>query len=146
MAGHPDQPIPATIDEMTWLTGRWFGTYQADVIEEHWSGPAGGAMMGMFRALTDGAPRFYELITLDTEGAGLVCRYKHFGRDLTRRESRPLTWDLVELTERDAVFLRRGKPLRRMTYRRDGPDRIAVFFEDEDVAHAPDEEYRFARG
>jgi len=145
MAGHLDQPISATIDDMTWLTGRWSGTRQADLIEEQWSAPAGGAMMGMFRALTDGAPRFYELITLDTHGTGLVCRFKHFGPTLDRWESRPLTLDLVELNSQRAVFLMRGAR-RWMTYRRDGTDRIAVFFENEGDEHEPDEEYRFARG
>jgi hypothetical protein len=147
MAGQPDQPIPAAIDEMTWLTGRWVGTHQADTIEEHWSAPASGAMMGMFRALRDGVPRFYELITLDAEGAGLVCRFKHFDRDLTSWEEKdaPLTLDLVELGAGGAVFLKRGTR-RWMTYRRDGADRITVFFENEAETHHPEDEYRFARG
>jgi Domain of unknown function (DUF6265) len=147
MAGQPDQPISAIIDEMTWLTGRWVGTHQADTIEENWSAPAGGAMMGMFRALRDGAPRFYELITLDAEGAGLVCRFKHFDRDLTSWEEKdaPLTLDLVGLRADGAVFLRRGSR-RWMTYGRDGADRITVFFQSEGETHDPEDEYRFARG
>jgi len=148
MAGQPDQPITATIDDMTWLTGRWLGTHKTDVIEEQWSGPAGGAMMGMFRALADGALRFYELITLDADGEGVVCRFKHFDRNLVGWEEKevPLTLDLVALTPERAVFLKRGEPRSWMTYRRDGPDGIAVFFENDKAAHAPDEEYRFARG
>jgi len=102
-------------------------------------------MMGMFRALTDGAPRFYELITLVGEGSGLVCRFKHFGPDLDPWESAPLTLDLVDLSSQRAVFLMRGAR-RWMTYRRDGADKITVFFENEGEAHNPQEEYRFARG
>ncbi|MGH2489652.1 MAG: DUF6265 family protein, partial [Candidatus Limnocylindria bacterium] len=88
----------------------------------------------------------YELITLDAEGAGLVCRFKHFDRDLTGWEEKdaPLTLDLVELGAEGAVFLRRGAR-RWMTYRRDGADRMAVFFENADAAHDPEEEYRFER-
>lgn len=147
MAGQPDQPISATIDEMTWLTGRWVGTHQADTIEEQWSEPASGAMMGMFRARRDDAARFYELITLDAEGAGLVCRFKHFHRDLTswEEEDAPLTLDLVELGAGGAVFLKRGAR-RWMTYRRDGVDRVTVFFESEGQTHDPEDEFRFARG
>jgi len=147
MAGRPDQPIPASIGDMGWLTGRWLGTHKTDVIEEQWSAPAGGAMMGMFRALADGTPRFYELITLDADGAGIVCRFKHFDRDMSGWEEKdaPLTLDLVAHEADQEVFLRRGAR-RWMTYRRDGADRIAVFFENEDEVHAPEEEYRFERG
>jgi hypothetical protein len=103
--------------------------------------------MGMFRAITDGHPRFYELITLDGEGEGLVCRFKHFNRDLSGWEEKDeaLTLDLVALTETDAVFLRRGAE-RWMTYRRAAADRLVVFFENAEDGHDPDDEYRFDRG
>lgn len=145
--GHSTQPIPVTIEAMAWLSGRWIGSHGADTIEEQWSTVAGGGMMGMFRAITDGHPRFYELITLDGEGEGLVCRFKHFNRDLSGWEEKDeaLTLDLVALTETDAVFLRRGAE-RWMTYRRAAADRLVVFFENAEDGHDPDDEYRFDRG
>ena len=147
MAGHPEKPIAAAINDMAWLTGTWHGTHGADRIEEHWSAAGGAAMVGMFRALADAGPRFYELLTLDTEGAGLIFRFRHFDRALVSWEDRdaPLALDLVELTPERAVFLRRGAR-RWMTYRHDDGHSLAVFFEDEGGGHAPEEEYRFARG
>lgn len=147
MAIHPTEPIPATIEDLAWVAGRWVGTHGTDVIEEHWSDPNNSAMLGMFRASTGAAPRFYELITFDTEGAGLICRFKHFNRDLSGWEERDeaLTFDLVQLTATDAVFLRRGTS-RWMTYRRDGPNGLSVFFESDDVPRDPEDEFRFARG
>ncbi len=147
VAGHPTDPIAARIEAFGWLTGRWAGHHGSDEIEEQWSGAAGGGMIGMFRAITNGRPRFYELIALDVEGDLLVCRFRHFNRDLTGWEEKdaPLELDLVALTEQDAVFLRRGKE-RWMTYRREPDDRLTVFFEGPDGLHDPDDEYRFARG
>jgi uncharacterized protein DUF6265 len=144
---HPTDPISAGIDAFAWLTGRWAGHHGTDEIEEQWSGAAGGGMIGMFRAISNGRPRFYELIALDVEGDRLVCRFRHFNRDLTGWEEKdaPLELDLVALAERDAVFLRRGKE-RWMTYRREPDDRLTVFFEGPDGPHDPDDEYRFARG
>ncbi len=143
----PSTPIAATIESLAWLTGRWVGTHGADTIEEQWSDVAGGGMMGMFRAVSDGHPRFYELIAMDAEGDGLVCRFKHFNRDLTGWEERDdaLTLDLVALDETQALFLRRGAQ-RWMTYRLVGPDALVVFFENAEGGHTPDDEYRFARG
>jgi Domain of unknown function (DUF6265) len=145
--GHPTQPIRADIEALAWVSGRWVGRHGSDSIEELWSSVAGGGMMGMFRAITDGHPRFYELITFDREGEGLVCRFKHFNRDLSGWEEKAdaLTLDLVALTRTDAVFLRRGAE-RWMTYRRGGADRLVVFFENAEGGHDPDDEYRFDRG
>lgn len=147
VADHPTEPISAGIDAFAWLSGRWSGHHGPDEIEEQWSGAAGDGMIGMFRAITNGRPRFYELIALDAEGEGLVCRFRHFNRDLTGWEEKdaPLELDLVALTEQNAVFLRRGKE-RWMTYRREPDDRLTVFFEGPDGQHDPNDEYRFARG
>ncbi len=142
----PSDPIQATIEDLAWISGRWVGTHGSDEIEETWGQVMGGGMMGMFRAIGAGHPRFYELITMDVEGDGLVCRFRHFNRDMTGWEEKdaPLELDLVSVREGDALFLRRGKE-RWMTYRLEGPDRLIVFFEAEGQAHDPDDEYRFAR-
>ena len=62
---HPTEPIAAPIESLDWIVGRW-------------AEPAGGTMVGMFRWLQAGAVRFYELLTVEPEGDGLVWRIKHF--------------------------------------------------------------------
>jgi len=138
--------ITAGIDQLAWLGGRWTGQHGADAIEETWNPPADGAMMGMFRAVRDGHPRFYELLALDSEDSALVFRFRHFGRDLAAWEDRadPLVLDLVTITDREAVFQRRGAE-RRMTYRHEEPDGLLVFFETPGAARDPADEFRFIR-
>jgi len=147
MVGARAKPLTATIADMAWLAGRWAGTHGADYIEEQWTASAGVGMVGTFRAVREGVPRFYEFLSLDAEGAGLVFRFRHFDRELVGWEERdaPLVWDLVELALDRAVFLKRGER-RWMTYRRDARNSLAVFFEGEEQVHAADEEFRFARG
>ena len=41
----------ATLADMSWLTGHWTGTALGGFVEEIWSEPRGGAMMGMFTGL-----------------------------------------------------------------------------------------------
>lgn len=142
----PDVPVPATAADLAWLPGRWVGVHGEDAIEETWGPAIGSGMLGMFRAIRGDEPRFYELISMDAEGDRVVCRFRRFDRDLVGWEERtdPLVLDLVALAEGEATFLRRG--MRRwMTYRHAPPDRLTVFFEGEDDAHDPEEEYRFAR-
>ncbi|HET6381407.1 MAG TPA: DUF6265 family protein [candidate division Zixibacteria bacterium] len=75
---HPTQPIAATADDLAWLTGRWLGGDGADRLEEVWIAPHAGTLPGMFRWHRNGQPRFYELMSVEPEGSGLVCRIKHF--------------------------------------------------------------------
>lgn len=142
----PTDPIQADIAALAWITGRWVGGHGAEAIEETWGPAMAGGMLGMFRAATDGHPRFYELITFDAEGDGLVCRFRHFNRDMTGWEEKdaPLELDLVSVREGEALFLRRGTR-RWMTYRLEAPDRLIVFFENEGQGHDAEDEYRFAR-
>lgn len=146
MSSPPTDPIQADIEALAWISGRWIGAHGDEEIEETWGPAMAGAMMGMFRATTGGHPRFYELITFDTEGDGLVCRFRHFNRDMTGWEEKdePLELDLVSVREGEALFLRRGTA-RWMTYRLDGSDRLTVFFENEGQGHDAEDEYRFAR-
>ena len=76
------KPAAAKLDAMKWLVGRWVGSALGGDVEEIWSAPQGGAMMGMYRLVRDGKPVFYELLTLVEENGSLVMRLKHFHADL----------------------------------------------------------------
>jgi hypothetical protein len=39
--------------DLPWLSGAWFGQVGQDLVEEHWSDPAAGTLMGMFRSMRD---------------------------------------------------------------------------------------------
>jgi hypothetical protein len=85
-AGEP--PPPATLADIAWLAGHWRGTGLGGLVEEMWSEPLGGSMVGWFRLARDGAPVFYE-IQLLTETAGtLMLRVKHFGTDFAGWEEK----------------------------------------------------------
>jgi hypothetical protein len=117
--------------QLAWMEGRWRGEYGADPVEEHWSGEAAGTIMGMFRWIKDGEVSFYELLTIEPEGSGqLEMRIKHFHPGLRGWEEKDesLTFDLVELREGQAAWLKRGaeRPLW-LVYRRTG-DQLAAWF------------------
>jgi len=121
------------IEDLAWLEGRWQGEIGEDPIEEQWSAPANGAMMGMFRWMRGESVRIYELILLRREGDEIMLRLKHFNRDLVALEEKDKTVEfvLVELRDEEAVFLERGvenPPW--LLYRREG-DSLTAWFERE---------------
>lgn len=111
-------PPPATLAELSWLTGAWEGEgIDGAPALEAYASAAGGQMVGHFRQLNkDGSVMFYELITIVEDGGSLAYRLKHFNADLTGWEEKgkvvafPLTqagkgrWDFSGLVyERTAA-------------------------------------------
>jgi len=144
---HPTVPIAAPIEALDWIAGRWAGERGSDRFEEWWSEPDGGTMVGMFRWLHEDAPRFYELLTVEPEGGGLVWRIKHFNPGLVGWEERDaaVTLDLVELQKGEATFLMRGSE-RWMVYRLEpATDELVAYFESANEPHADEDEFRYAR-
>ena len=149
MPTYPVIPLtPINAADLAWLEGRWVGTRAGDEIEEIWSGAGAGTLMGMFRWLRSGKVRFFEIITIEPAGAGLVLRLKHFDSGLLGWEDKDqsVTFDLVALSADEAVFYQHGtrKP-QWMLYRREGAGRLAAYFEPENETHAPEDEFRYQR-
>lgn len=81
-------PQPASIGQAGWLAGRWVGEGLGGTLEEVWSPPQGGQMVGHFALLRHGAPVFYEMLLIDEQPGGLRMRVKHFNPDFTGWEDR----------------------------------------------------------
>ena len=145
---HPSAPIAATTDGLGWMVGRWIGEHAGDRIEEWWSEPYAGMMLGMFRWHRDGTPRFYELLSMEPEDDQLVFRIKHFAPGMIGWEEKDdaATFDLVALHDGEAVFLKRGEE-RWMVYRAQ-PDsgELLAWFDTVAEPHVPGDEFRYARG
>lgn len=104
---HPDDipmptpaPAPATIDDMAWLEGAWVGTRGeggAISMEERWTPPLGGAMLGVSRTVSRGSMRGFEFLRIVERDGGLVYFAQPGGRS-------PTEFVLTELTATRAVF------------------------------------------
>lgn len=46
-----DYPVNVGIRQLAWMAGSWSGTVDGELVDAHWSSPAGGMMIGMFRWL-----------------------------------------------------------------------------------------------
>ena len=111
---HPeDIPLPApaeaTAPDMAWLSGAWTGTRRTSSIEERWSPPSGGALLGVSRTVKGGKMTAFEYLRIVERDAGLVYVAQPGGGAATE-------FVLTELGENRAVF---DNP------RHDYPQRIA---------------------
>jgi len=95
-----------SLASLAWMAGSWQGTGLGGSVEEHWSRPAGGSMIGMFRLSQPDATSFTQFFLIETEKDGRVLlRFKHFnaGYDAWEKEA-PLTFVLTQAKAGIAVF------------------------------------------
>lgn len=126
-AGEPKK----TLSELAWFVGQWRSPAGEKLLaEEHWSAPAGGAMIGMFRLVSDGKPVIYEFLLLEAEADGVTMRLRHYRSRMVDVDKEPIRLKLVEATAGKAVFENpdNDKP-KRITYTLAKPDRMAVVVE-----------------
>lgn len=146
MAGRHLTPLEASISDLAWIEGRWRGECDGEPIEEHWSSPDCGSIMGMFRWMRNGKVRFFELFTVEQEGTGLVLRIKHFDPGLRGWENKDesATFDLAEHRDGEALWLRRGdKKPALLTYRRSGSE-LDAWFQNPGEAPADDDRFHYS--
>ena len=117
----PDRPL-ATLEDAAWLEGDWRGTGLGADVQDIWTAPMGGAMLGASRVVRGGAVVFYEILTLVEKNGSLLLRLKHFHPDLKGWEARDETREfrLVGLSDEELWF-------DGMTFRRLGADSIEVW-------------------
>ena len=93
-------PAKAAMGDMAWLAGAWVGTRGeggATSIEERWSPPLGGAMLGVSRTVSRGSMRAFEFLRIVERDGGLVYIAQPGG-------AAPTEFVLTELTTTRAVF------------------------------------------
>ena len=100
---HPEdielpKPAKATIADMAWLANAWTGTRRTSSIEERWSPPKGGAMLGVSRTVRGEKMTAFEYLRIVERDGGLVYVAQPGGRS-------PTEFALTELDNRRAVFV-----------------------------------------
>ena len=66
----PVVALPATIDDLAWLSGCWAAANQESGSGEQWMPPAGGTMLGVSRSVRDGKTVAFEFIRIVEQDDG----------------------------------------------------------------------------
>ena len=93
----PREPVVEKADALAWLAGNWRGTRGKASIEERWSEPAGGAMLGTSRTVSGGRMTAFEFLRVVEKDGRLLYVAQPNGKTATE-------FTLVELEESRAVF------------------------------------------
>lgn len=128
----PKQPLLANVENLSWIAGHWIGKVGDDDVEEVWTQPSHGSLLGMFRWFRAGDIRVIEIITIANFDDATCMKFKHLDAGLTSWEGQDETTDfiLVEATPNHAAFLEDGKE-QWLVYERNGT-KLNVHFERDD--------------
>lgn len=85
-----------TVEKLSWMSGCWTLNRGATVIEEHWSKPAGGSLIGFSRTVRGGRTAFYEFLRIEQKDGGM--------RYVARIGAREVPFALAKLTDDEAEF------------------------------------------
>lgn len=92
------EPAKATVADMAWLAGVWTGMRRTSSIEERWSPPKGGAMLGVSHTVRAEKMTAFEYLRIVERDGGLVYVAQPGGRS-------PTEYVLTELDNQRAVFV-----------------------------------------
>ncbi len=117
-AAQAPAPEPA---RLAWMEGRWTGSQGGVDMEETWTSPAGGALIGMHKDVQGGRMVSFEFIRIEkTPAEGLVYV-------ASPRGAAPTRFKAIELGARRVVFANQ---------RHDFPQRILYWIDDRGALHA----------
>ena len=91
------QAPPDDTARLSWLEGRWQGTSDGVAMEEHWTAPRGGALLGVHRDVKSGRMVSYEFLRIQATPEGIVYFASPSGAAVT-------PFKLAELGEKRVVF------------------------------------------
>ena len=92
----PSVSAECTIDRLGWMTGSWQAEVDGVVMEEVWTEPRGGMLLGLHRDVKDDRAAF-EFLRIAVEGEGIVYWASPSGREATG-------FTLTSCGEQDAIF------------------------------------------
>lgn len=105
---------------VAWMSGLWRSDDNGLMVEEDWSAPLGGMMLGWGREVKDGRVRFFEQLRLEDRGTGVFYVASPRGEGST-------AFALVRASSSEAVF---ENPAH------DDPKRISYRLEPDGSLHA----------
>ena len=95
---------PATIDQLSWMTGNWAGNLGPNQLEENWISTEGRSLMAAVHMTGSDATSMFEVITIEEADGSLVLHIQQWDAGFQPRTETAQKLELVEITENSVEF------------------------------------------
>lgn len=111
------------VEALAWMAGDWQTAPGRVQVEEHWTQPAGGTLIGMSRTLAGGRTAFFEYVRIETRADGVYY--------VAHPRARPGTdFKMVRASASEVVFENPAHDFpKRIIYRRNADGSLAARIE-----------------
>jgi ketosteroid isomerase-like protein len=116
-----EEPAASRAQALAWLAGHWAGVRDGVASEEHWTSPAGGALVGMHKDVRPDGKIFFEFFRIVENDEGALCYLASPGG------RPPVSFCAVEIGDHRVVFV---NPTH------DFPQRILYWLDETGALHA----------
>ena len=96
---------PATVEDLSWMTGTWATAFGPDnTLEENWIKPKDGAIASMVRMSGNGSTSMYEVIIIEEKEGSLEMSIQQWGPNFEPRSDQAQKMELTEIGENKVKF------------------------------------------
>ena len=107
-----------SIEKLSWISGCWQGRLGDAILEEHWTKPGGGSLLGISRTIRNGKTLSYEFMQIREENEGIFFIAQPQGGN-------KVPFRLIRLEEGEAAFENKEHDFpQRVIYKRDSQDSL----------------------
>lgn len=96
---------PASVEDLSWMTGNWAGQLGPNQLEENWIKVEGSSIAAMVRMTGNDATSMFEMITIEEVDGSLELHIQQFDPGFVARTPEPQKMELSEITENSVHFV-----------------------------------------
>ena len=121
------QAQKGTLKDLTFLEGRWLGTFNGGPIEAGWSAPAADNLIGYIRMMKDDKPTMYELFVFEQTDKGPVAMVKHYKPGMVALEEKDKhDHYLFQSAKKNEALFEKEDASVRIIYERRSPTQLVI--------------------
>ncbi|GAB3798424.1 hypothetical protein GCM10028819_19440 [Spirosoma humi] len=116
-----------SLADVSFMEGRWRGTFNGGPIEAAWIAPVGDNLTGFMRMMKDNKVSMYEMLIFEQTEQGPVVLVKHFKPGLIGQEEKDKSdrYKFIEAGKEKALFEKEDGSIR-IIYEKRGKDQLAI--------------------
>jgi len=116
-----------SLADVSFMEGRWRGTFNGGPIEAAWIAPVGDNLTGFMRMMKDNKVSMYEMLIFEQTEQGPVVLVKHFKPGLIGQEEMDKSdrYKFIEAGKEKALFEKEDGSIR-IIYEKRGKDQLAI--------------------